>query len=486
MKDKLLKLGRHSFIYGIGNALSVAAGFLLIPLYTNMLSASEYGILELLNRTGDILMLLMFMGSRQAFIRFYFDKDTEEWHKAVLGSIVVFVIFSSLTVVSLFFPFKGYVARNLFKNISSEPFIILLLIWLPFEILVNIGMTLLQIQMKSVLYVLINFIRLVLTITSNIILVYFYRKGIIGIFTTNIWVSGIIALNFLIFFIYWTKLKISFSIIKGILKFGLPYLPTAFFMYIISNSDRFFLTHYSDLDSVGIYALAYKIGMFGISFLMDPFGKVWSPFLYANYNTPEGNKLISKVFTLYTLVSVGMGLSISIFSPVIIPIISGKVFHSAYKLVPLICTASVFYGMARLADAGILISKKTGYKPLIFGISAFISVILNLILIPPFGATGAAITLALTFFSLFVVNYSISSKFYVIEIEYRKMLIIFSSATIAYLVSNYVFYKGQDIGFIKLMSLLTILIYPFLLWVGGFFSSSEKKIIFNFITRRNN
>ena len=68
----LKKLGRHSMIYGIGSALSMAAGFLLIPLYTNVLTAGEYGILELLNRTSDVIILVIFMGVRQGIYKILF------------------------------------------------------------------------------------------------------------------------------------------------------------------------------------------------------------------------------------------------------------------------------------------------------------------------------------------------------------------------------------------------------------------------------
>ena len=64
MKDKLLKLAGHSFVYGVGNALGAVGGFILIPLYTHVLSTGEYGVLELLNRTADILMLFMLMGQQ--------------------------------------------------------------------------------------------------------------------------------------------------------------------------------------------------------------------------------------------------------------------------------------------------------------------------------------------------------------------------------------------------------------------------------------
>ncbi|PQP33964.1 hypothetical protein C6A37_10225, partial [Desulfobacteraceae bacterium SEEP-SAG9] len=143
---------------------------------------------------------------------------------------------------------------------------------------------------------------------------------------------------------------------------------------LLMNSDRYFLGIFSSLDAVGIYSLGYKIGFLGLGLIMDSFGKVWSPFLFANYNKADGPVLIGKAFTYYTLVSVTFGLLIAIVSPIILPFISPEAYQVTYKLIPLICLGSIFYGMASLADAGILIAKKTIYKPLIFGISCGIAV----------------------------------------------------------------------------------------------------------------
>ena len=479
MKDKLLKLGRHSFVYGVGSALGLAGGFILIPLYTNVLSTEEYGVLELITRTADILMLVMFMGVRQAFMRFYFDHDDPDWHKTVVGTTLALILTSSITICLLFYPFRGLVAHWLFKASTLQTLFVFMIIWLPLELLASIGMTSLQIQMKSVRYVTINFIKFILVITSNILLVYIYRKGIVGILITNIWVAGLIGLSFLVLLIKWSKFKISFDLGKRLLKFGAPYLPTAVFLFIICNSDRYFLSMFSSLHAVGIYALGYKIGMFGIAIVMDAFGKIWAPFLFDNYNKPDGSALISKTFLLYTLLSVSVGLTISVLSPIVIPLISDKAFHDSHKVVPLICLASILWGMASLADAGILIAKKTFYKPMIFGSAAMVALGGNLLLVPKLGSLGAAIALVLTFLALLIINYAMANKFYRIVIEYKKMLLIFSSAVMVYIFSTHVLGFAQNSQYIKICSISSLFIYPVILWFGGLFSYDEKSSIKN-------
>ena len=477
MKDKLINLAGHSFVYGIGNALGAVGGFVLIPLYTHVLSTSEYGILELLNRTADILILLMLMGVRQAFIRFYFDRDDDEWHKTVVFTTIALILTSAIVVSLTFLPFRGLISAAFFKGAATETLFLLLIVWVFLSLLVQVGMTHLQIQMKSIKYVTINMLSLILFISSNIILVYICRKGINGILITNIWISGLIGFSFLYLLIKWAGLRLSLDLVKGLLKFGLPFLPTAAFGFMLMNSDRYILGIFTSLDDVGIYSLSYKVGFLGLAVIMDSFGKVWSPFLFENYNKPEGSALIGRVFTYYVMVSVTVGLLISMASPMIIPMISSRGYHSSYKLIPLICLGSIFYSMASLADAGILISKKTAYKPLIFGLSGSLAIGLGLVLIPRFGCWGAGISVAFCFCGLFLINYYISNKFYRILIDYKKLIMIFISAISVYLFSLYLFNLGNELKYSRICSMASFIIYPTFLWVAGVLSYEEKAFV---------
>jgi O-antigen/teichoic acid export membrane protein len=226
---------------------------------------------------------------------------------------------------------------------------------------------------------------------------------------------------------------------------------------------------FSSLDDVGIYALGYKIGMIGTMLLMEPFQKIWAPFLFENYQKDDGEMIVGRVFTIFTFITLFFCLFISVVSPIVIPLISDNAYHSSYNLIPLICIASVFYGMACIADAGILISKKTKIKPFLFGIASLVSVVLNLLLIPPLGVNGAAISLAITFFILLIITYRASSRYFAFKIEKTKLLIIFVAAILTYLLSHFLFNRAYEIA-----SVVCFFIYPLGLWAFGFFSASTS------------
>src|SRR5579871_2829974 len=78
---------RHAAVYGAGNLLVYAGGFLLLPLYVRCLDASQYGTLDVLNRLGEVVLLcLLYNGLRQALIAFYNQARDDRERRAVVGS----------------------------------------------------------------------------------------------------------------------------------------------------------------------------------------------------------------------------------------------------------------------------------------------------------------------------------------------------------------------------------------------------------------
>jgi len=467
MSSKVKTLAKHSVIYGFGSVLTASAGFILIPIYTHVLSTTEYGVLEILNRLADILIVIMFMGVRQAYIRIYFEKDTDEWRRSVTASALVFSLISSFSISILIYLFGDVLAEQYLQSEIGTVVILLVLIWLPLEMLINIGLSYLQINMKSHLYISVNFIRLVSFIILNYVMLYYFKMGVKGVFLSQVIITGIISLVFVAYFIKWTRMKVSFEIVKELLHFGLPYIPTTFFGFVIANSDKYFLSIYSGLDEVGVYALGSKIGILGVMVLMEPFNKVWSPFVFSNYKTPEGPKLIGDVFLAFTGVSVYVALGLAITAPAIIPLISSEEFHSAHIVVPYVALSSALFGMMCLSDIGILIAKKTKYKPIISMLAAGVCVVSSGILIYKFGIIGAAVALIITQLAYYAFTYFVSNKYYQMKLRQIDLAGVVVIGIATYLLINWVSISDNLYLDLFVKVLLATIVYLFGLFAIG-------------------
>ncbi len=90
-------LGKQSLIYGIGTILTRLVTFLLLPLYTNVFTPEEYGIVSLSYAFTGFVIVFYRYGMDTALMKFYIDAEGEGKKKYFTA------IFSSQTVTSLVF-----------------------------------------------------------------------------------------------------------------------------------------------------------------------------------------------------------------------------------------------------------------------------------------------------------------------------------------------------------------------------------------------
>ena len=414
-----------SVVYGLGAAITAAVAFLLIPLYTSVLPKAEYGRLQLINTTAEVLALVMLAGARQAFIRFYFDDTDEAWHRKLMGTTAVLVVITSIGIGLLFMPFRNLLATVLLDDPRLTFLFNLVLLWIPFEIVFGLGLALLQVRRRPGLFISLSVVKFTLVIVSNIALVYYYRRGIEGVLFTNACVAVVFGTAVLVYFLVKSRLLVSISLAKKLLRFGLPFLPTAFALFVIVSCPQYVLKSSAGLGSVGIFALAAKISMVGTILVVEPFGKVWTPFIFQNFRRPDGPQVIGRGFTLFCRVSIGVALAVSIAAPIVIPFLAGKVeYHEAATsgLIPILCVGLLFYGLASASDVGILIEKKTYLKPRLVIPAVVASAISNVVLVPILHEYGAALATLIAYFLLFLMTLIVSRRYYRFTLELREIL----------------------------------------------------------------
>src|SRR5215469_10072550 len=62
---------RHSAVYGLGNILAKAFGFLMLPLYTHYLTPSDIGLFEIMDLSISLFGMVLQMGIAPALLRSY-------------------------------------------------------------------------------------------------------------------------------------------------------------------------------------------------------------------------------------------------------------------------------------------------------------------------------------------------------------------------------------------------------------------------------
>ena len=426
------EIARHSLVYIVGSALSVVGGMLMVPVYTHSLSTSAYGVLDTILRFVTMCMGVAFLGIRQAYVRLYFDMRTKAGSRT-LTSTVVLANLAVAVLVLLLLLIASVAGRNLGAGDLTVPRSVGLAVWIAFEATYMIGLSHLLVRMRSRLFVIVQLSRLLLLILVMVTLLRVFHFGLNGALLGNLTVavsSGLVTAAVLL---RSAGLHPSGEHFRELVTFGLPYIPAVVFFYVIGNADRLALIHFGAVASLGLLALAAKIGEMAVMVFSGPVDNVWSPYALSVHAEADGPKRIGAAYTKFVAVYVLLALGASLAAPIGVSLLAKPDYEFAARLVPIIALAWVFNVLTTLSDIGVLISKKTWIKPLASGLVALIAVCLQFVLTPRFGVIGAATGTALAYLTLFLVIRTISQRFYPMVTRPRDFLVVAGSASLVLL-----------------------------------------------------
>lgn len=200
----------------------------------------------------------------------------------------------------------------------------------------------------------------------------------------------------------------SFTFRYELLVFSAPLMISGFMRQILNHLDTFILASFEPAAQIGIYNAVYPLSRLGNVFLAA-FGFIVMPILSSINDEDEGEKFesIYRFTTKWVIVGATPLILIFLLMPgELITVIYGTEYILGQNAL-VILMLGMFLNIILGPNANALISlgeSKSIFRVTIF--AAAINIVLNLVLIPPFGIEGAAVatslaTIAMTFlFSL--------------------------------------------------------------------------------------
>jgi O-antigen/teichoic acid export membrane protein len=479
------EVARHSLIYIVGSAISVIGGVLMVPVYTHTLSTADYGLLDTILRLVTMCMSVAFLGMRQAYQRLFFDMRTAANSRALTSTIVLANFAVAICVLLPLLTIASLIARHFGADHLSVSTSAALALWIAFEATYMIGLSHMQVRMQSRQFVIAQSSRLLLLISINIVLLKVFHLGLNGALIGNLCASVLSGLFALIVLLRSAGLRVSARLFKEVVAFGLPYIPTVVFVYVISNADRLALIRFGAVTSLGLLALAGKMGELALMVFSGPVDNVWSPYALSVHGDANGPQKIGALYSKFVATYVLMALGVSLAAPIAVSLLAKSDYEFAARLVPIIALGWLFNVLTTLSDIGILISKKTWLKPLANGLASVIAVALQFLLTPRFGVVGAAVGTALTYMALFVIIRSISQRVYPMVTRSRDFVIITCSASVALIGGSHLIYSnGSSLWASLTASILGVAGYGTVLLVTGVIETADMTSIISMLGLR--
>lgn len=418
------KLVKNSAIYIVSDFSVKAITFLLLPLFTRLISPDDYGNIQLLVSIGNFLTVIASLTLGSSISRFYFSNNSDFDLKLMFSEIVKFTVFFSTTIYLLIFIFGEYIF--FFIKIEFHPYVTITLLSSYFSIYYIFIASLLRAKQDATKLSVITVISSLFSSLLTLILVIQLEDKVFA-YLFSILITSIF--NFIIFIIFsknYFYFKKSHNRIKIYLKYSITRLPIDLSSWIVMLTDRVLLYELKGERDTGIYSVGAKIGQaFQIIFMA--INKAFVPFAFEKISKKENNNydelsnIVLKLFGFYCIIwSIGV-----IFSPEIVMLLDSSFYDNIY-LLPIILLSFLFLSLKLLFQPPMdYYIEYVKIKALIWIIGSALNVILNIILIPKFSMNGAAFASFLTYFLMLFPIIYFSNKAIPIKYNYFKMIQVF-------------------------------------------------------------
>jgi O-antigen/teichoic acid export membrane protein len=419
-------LGKQSLIYGIGTILTRLVTFLLLPVYTNVFTPEQYGIVSLAYAFTGFVIVFYRYGMDTALLKFYIDANNNGKKKYFT------TIFSTQAVTSLLFSGIVFVSARLLAPIflggEHEKLMQFVAVILFLDGLRELPLLVLRANEKPKQFILFSLLNVLLLMGLNIYLVVILQMGIDGVLIGNILASGIVLLATMPIIIKnFQFTSVNIPVLKEVLKFGLPFLPAALFSMVMELSDRYLLEWLADTAAVGLYSAGNNFGKFGLLMVMG-FNMGWTPY-FLKMGKDENAKLLFSQITKYFLGLMGFFIVlVAIWIDSIVRLKMGGItffgedYWSSTQVVPILLLGYYFFGFYVMQLPGVFLTNRTKRIPLFRGAGAVLMVVSNIILIPIFGILGAAYSKALAYVGMALAILLSNKKYYKIHYSWCSML----------------------------------------------------------------
>lgn len=420
------RLAKDSVVYGGADLVTKVLSFFTFPIIAAALSPRAFGSLELISTFTALLGLILNCGLNNATQRFYWDKETT---RAIQPVIVTSAFF-----VQIFF---GILA--LFVGFAAVPFVLPLMRqaeW-PLSWVALVAALVVMVFSQWSQFVL-DVIRLhfapwrflTLALTSRVVTVAFGLVAVVGL---SLGIDGLLAAQAIVLVLVmplalWMirrDLQLNqFNLrwAKELVQFGHPFIYAGLAYWLFGSMDRWMLASMTSVEEVGIYSVAFRFASV-VLFVSAAFGQAWSPVaIKIRTDHPEQYRTIyGQVLLLLLSVMLAVGGGVALFSGELISFIMPDEYLPSALPLAILCFGIVLQATQQVTAVGVSIEKKTYLFARLAWLVAGVNLAGNWLLIPVYGAVGAAWATVISYVVLTASYLFYTQRLHPLQLQWRKL-----------------------------------------------------------------
>ena len=387
MNSRLRYLLKNTGILLISNFASKILTFLLVPLYTYILSTEDVGIYDIVVSTVTLLFPIFTLNIADAVMRFLMDKKRQIHEVIIVGIRFIFISFIASGIVVAIISII-----HVFPSIDG----LYLLIYFYFasytfnQFMIQYAKGIEQVMDLGIS----GAVGTLLVLVSNIVFLVILKAGIKGFFLANILGQAVPAIYLFLRTKFWKEFngcsRVNISLQKEMLLYCVPLIATTIGWWINSAFDRYVVIWICGADANGLLSVAYKIPGI-ITIALNIFNQAWHISAIKEYGEEDTAIFYGKMFNMLNFCVSFLCSVLICITPVLAKLLFSKEFYYAWKYVPFLLVSSVLTSASAFLGPILSAKMETKIMALSTTCGAVVNVILNIILIKWIGVQGATI-----------------------------------------------------------------------------------------------
>lgn len=392
--SRVKNLTKDLLLFSIASFIPKVLGFFLLPLYTSLLTTSEYGTYDLLTTIASLILPILSLDISDAVLVFTLelknDEKKKEYPLEIAKKIIVFsAVFLFAVLVIAYFVLKQYYSISYYIYIFT---------YYLSTVILNCLVSYLRAVDNVKLVVFSGLANSVVTICANVFLIIVFSLGLDGLLIANI-AGNIIGILFIIPRTKTIKIfnnniyyrENDSNLLKKMIKYSFPLIFTGLAWWINSYSDRLFISYYLGLSDNGLYAVANKIPSILTAFHAVGYQAIRMS-VYRENSSNDTKIFQVKMYKTYSAMMLVTCSIVICFNNLIAKFLFQAEFFVAWKYAPALLISIAIFSISGVLTPMYEVEKKSSIiaKSTILG--ATINTLLNYILIPMLGLYGAVIS----------------------------------------------------------------------------------------------
>lgn len=479
----LHRLIEGSALVFLGTVVGLLVGFLIKVMFARYTTQNDYGIFSLAFTVVSIFTTISALGLREGTSRYiacFRGRDEIDKVQTTVFSSIIIALFTSLLVTGISTITSEITSQTLFNTPEISPILKILSVTIPFVVLTNIFVAIFRGFGRVDINIYFNNILRNVSYLIFLVAVILFGFSFLEMVYAYVVSTLVTCVTLVVYFFKKPPLKIKWSkihdnhITKKLVVFSIPLLAVNILLTVMAWTDTVMLGYFKTPEVVASYNVVHPLASL-LSVVISSISFLYVPLISQLY----GKKQIKEMGTINAsstkwcfILTLPIFYIMFVFPEITLDLFFGSRYTEASVTLQILTVGFLLDSLFGFNYYTLLSSGKSKFLMNCSLISAFLNIILNALLIPPYGMVGAAIASAASFAAIEIYMTTTLYKIFRIHAftkSYIKVIII-STLLIS------LFYFGKCLFEDSLWTLILTLVFFIVIYtLSILFSKSLDK-----------